>query len=369
MELVLNSEQEDLRATVRKFLQTESPMAKVRLAVDGDRDYDPALWRRLAGELGLAGLTVPEEYGGAGAGQVERSVVLEEMGRALLPAPYLSNVLAADTLLALDDEAAKTALLPAIAVGELLATVAVAEDSGRWEPTAITTTATADGAGWRLSGHKNLVLDGVGAGVLLVFANRPGGPGFFRVDGGADGLTVTPLVSYDPTRRFARIDFANTPAVALASSDPVAALAKVADLAALALAAESVGAMANALALAVDYAKVRVQFGRYIGSYQAVKHLCVDSYVDYELAYSVLRKAAWAADAAPEEFPLAAAHARVSVLPAAFRVAARTIQVHGGIGYTWEHDAHLYYKRTKANELLLGNGVAAHAVLADRLGI
>jgi acyl-CoA dehydrogenase len=369
MELVLTHEQEDLRATVRKFLRAESPMTKVRAVVDGERDHDPALWRRLAGELGLVGLTIPEKYDGVGATQVERSVVLEEMGRALLPAPYLSTALAVDTLLALDDEPARAELLPPIAAGELLATVAIAEDSSRWSTTGTRTIATPDPDGWRLTGSKNLVLDGATADVLIVLANSPEGPAFFRVAGIASGLTRTPLVSLDPTRRFARVDLNETPAIRLNATDPVAALERIADLAALGLAAESLGVLAATVEMAVDYAKVRVQFGRYIGSYQAVKHLCVDSYVDYELAVSVLRNAAWAADHDPAEFRLAAANARVSVLPAAFRAAARNIQVHGGIGYTWEHDAHLYYKRAKANELLLGNGVSARVALADRLGI
>jgi acyl-CoA dehydrogenase len=369
MELVLTPEQEDLRATVRKFLRAESPMTKVRTVVDGERDHDPALWRRLAGELGLVGLAIPEKYDGIGAGHVELSVVLEEMGRALLPAPYLSTVLAADTLLALDDESARAELLPAIAAGELLATVAIAEEATRWAATDTRTIATPDPDGWRLSGSKNLVIDGASADLLIVLANSPEGPAFFRVAGDAAGLTRTPLVGLDPTRRFARVDLNETRAVRLVATDPVAALEKITDLAALALAAESVGVLAETLRTAVEHAKVRVQFGRYIGSYQAVKHLCVDSYVDYELACSVLRDAAWAADHEPAEFPLAAAHVRVSVLPAAFRAAARNIQVHGGIGYTWEHEAHLCYKRAKSNELLLGNDISARVALADRLGI
>ena len=369
MELVLTAEQEDLRATVRKFLRAESPSSKVRAVVDGEADFDRALWRRLSGELGLVALTIPEKYDGVGAGQVERAVVLEEMGRALLPAPYLSTVLAADTLLALDDESARAQLLPAIAAGESLATVAIAEDASRWSATDTRTIATPDPDGWRLTGTKNLVLDGLSADLLIVLANSPEGPAFFCVTADATGLTRTPLVGLDPTRRFARVEFNETPGVHLAAADPVAVLERVTDLATLALVAESVGVLGETVTMAVDYAKVRVQFGRYIGSYQSVKNLCVDSYVDYELAYSVLRGAAWAADHDPAEFPLAVAHARVSVLPAAFQAAVRNVQVHGGIGYTWEHDAHLYYKRAKSNELLLGNGVSARLALADRLGI
>jgi acyl-CoA dehydrogenase len=213
-----------------------------------------------------------------------------------------------------------------------------------------------------LTGTKSVVLDGAGADVLLVYALAPDGPGVFRVDAAA---TRVPLVSLDPTKAFARVEFDGTPATRLSTSDAAAVLARVTDLASVALAAESAGVLAQALAMAVDYAKVRVQFGRYIGSYQAIKHLCADSYVDHELAVSVLRYAAWAADHAPDELAAAAAHARLTVLPAAFRVAARMIEVHGGVGFTWEHDAHLYYKRAKAAELLLGVTADAFARTLD----
>ncbi|WP_163508467.1 acyl-CoA dehydrogenase family protein [Fodinicola acaciae] len=364
MDLLLSQEQEDLRASVRKFFQDQVPMSRVRAVVDG-ADYDGDLWKRMTGELGLAGLAVPESYGGAGAGHVERSIVLEEMGRALLPSSFFSSaVLAADTLLALDDEDARAGLLPRIASGDLLATVAVAEKTARWDST-VDTKATESGDGWVLDGRKNLVIDGQTAAAIIVYADS----GFFLVDGDASGLTRTPLVSLDPTRRIARLDFAATPAKKLASADPAAVLAKIADLAAVALAAEQVGGLARTMEMTVDYAKIRVQFGRLIGSYQAVKHGCVDSYVDWELTSSVLRYAAWVADNQPDELPTAAALVRASVSPAYFQVAARTIQLHGGIGYTWEHDAHLYYKRAKSAEQLFGTVLDQRETLADRLGI
>jgi alkylation response protein AidB-like acyl-CoA dehydrogenase len=342
VQLVLNQEQQDLRASVRKFFQAQTPMTKVRAVVDGELDFDRDLWRRMAGELGLTALAIPEEFGGVGASQVERSVILEEMGRSLVPSPYLSSaVLAADLLLALDDADAKAEFLPAISSGEVLAV------SGRADVTV---------SSGKLDGQMGPVLDGATADIALVQADD----GVYLVD--LAEVTKTPLVSYDPTRRFARLAFSGTPARRLAG-DHVAAASVAGDLASVALAAESVGVLARAMEMAVEYAKVRVQFGRFIGSYQAVKHGCVNSYVDYELACSVVRHAAWAASHAPDELPLAAAHARAFVLPAAFRVAAKTIEVHGGIGYTWEHDAHLYYKRAKTNELLLGDLDS----LADRL--
>jgi acyl-CoA dehydrogenase len=369
VELVLTQEQEDLRAVVRRMLQARSPMSGVRAVVDGN-DYDPELWRQLV-ELGLAGLVIPETYGGAGAGHVERSVVLEEMGRALAPTPFLSSaVLAADTLLALDDEPARAELLPGIASGDIRATIAIAEADAPWPTVPAATTAHQDIArGWLLNGAKTLVVDGMTADPILVYAATEDGPGFFLVSGDATGLDRAPLATLDPTRRLARLGFSDTPARKLDTGDPVAVSSRIADLAAVALAAEQVGGLARAMELAVDYAKVRVQFGRFIGSYQAVKHGLVESYVDFELATSVVRNAAWVADHSPADLPEAATLAAAVTSPAFFRVAARTIQFHGGIGFTWEHDAHLYYKRAKSSELLFGDPHDRRARLADLLSI
>ncbi|GAB3699089.1 acyl-CoA dehydrogenase family protein [Nocardiopsis oceani] len=373
MQLVLEQEQEDLRAAVRAFLREAAPADALHAVADGDHGPVAELWRRTAEGLDLVGLTVPEDYGGSGAGHVERAVVLEELGRSLAPVPYLSSaVLAVDTLTGLADERARADLLPGIASGTLRAAVAVTED-GRWDTEGLRTRAVptadsaADGSGWTLTGRKETVLDGAGADVLLVFAHTPDGPGVFLVDSGAEGLTRTGLEPLDPTRAFARIGFDAAPARRLTTPDARAVLSRVRDLASVAVAAEALGVLARALETAVEYAKVRVQFGRYIGSYQAVKHLCVDSRVDMELSESTVRYAAWAADHAPDELPVAAAHARFSVPSAAFRTAARTIEVLGGVGFTWEHDAHLYYKRAKTLELLLGDPADAARVLADRL--
>jgi alkylation response protein AidB-like acyl-CoA dehydrogenase len=371
VQLVLTQEQDDLRTVLRKILRTHSPLSRVREVVDGKHDYDPELWRLLTGELGLSGLVIPERYGGAGAGHIERSVVLEELGRGLTPAPFLSSaVLATDTLLALDDEDARQEFLPGIARGELRATLAMAETDTPWPMLPTATTARKDAArGWLLTGAKTLVVDGLTAEQILVFGATEDGPGFFVVAAGATGLVRVPLTTLDPTRRLARLAFSGTPARKLESSDPIAAASQIADLAAVALAAEQSGGLAQALELAADYAKIRVQFGRFIGSYQAVKHALVDSYLDSELTISVVRAAAWAADHSPAELPEAAALAAAVTSPAFFRVAARTIQVHGGIGFTWEHDAHLYYKRAKSSELLFGDPHDRRSRLADLLSI
>jgi acyl-CoA dehydrogenase len=369
VKLVLEAEQEDLRAAVRKLLADRSSPTAVREVMASERGDDPGLWKSLA-DLGLLGLVVPEDLGGAGAGHVERAVVLEELGRALTPTPFLASaVLATDALLALDDDDARAELLPALAGGEKVAALAVAEGGGAWDRSGGAAAATDRDGGWRLDGTKTPVLAGAVADVVIVYARTSDGPGWFVVDGAADGLTRTALTTLDPTRPMARLTFAGTPARRLAAADPPAALDLVADLAAVALAAEQVGVMARALELTVSYAKVRVQFGRPIGSYQAVKHGLADVHSAWEHSLSVLRYAAWAADHDRAELPLAAALAQTYVGPACFDAGNAMVQYHGGIGYTWEHDAHLFYKRAKSAQLLLGPPSSHRARLADRLGV
>lgn len=365
MKLVLTDEQEELRATARRFFEERSPMSRVRELIDGDQGYDHDLWKQLAGQLGLTGLAIPERYGGSGFGYVELSVVLEEMGRALVPAPFLASaVLAATALLASDDEEARRELLPGIAGGDTIAALAVREAGGE-----DTVTATEDGSP-RLSGRSGLVLDGAHADVIVVAATTTSGErALFCVSGQADGLTRTALTSADPTRSLARLDFDATPARRLGCADATSALARVAGIAAVALSAEQVGGLLRCVEMTVDYAKIRMQFGRPIGSFQAVKHTAADMRMDAELAYSALRYASWAADESPDELPVAASLAKSSCSAAYARVTAQTIQLHGGIGYTWEHDAHLYYKRARSTQVLFGDPDRHRALLADRLGI
>lgn len=360
MQLVLSREQRELRSAVRKFLAEHAPPARVRELMGGD-GHDPELWRRLAGELGLTGLVVPEEHGGSGAGHVERAVVLEELGRALAPVPFLASaVLATDVLLALDDVEAQAELLPKLASGELIGAVA-------WDADPMPTATQRDGS-WVLNGRAPQVVSGDIADFVLVHANTGQGAAWFLVSG-SDGVARTPLRTLDPTRRIARLDFTAAPARMLSTKDPVAALGKARDLAAVALAAEQLGGMERALEMTVEYAKVRVQFGRAIGSYQSVKHGCADMYSAWEQAQSAVRYAAWVADHDSAQLPLAAAMVQVLVAPAYFQVAADTVQLHGGVGYTWEHDAHLYYKRAKTSELLLGTPEQKRARFADVLAI
>jgi alkylation response protein AidB-like acyl-CoA dehydrogenase len=363
VQLVPTAEQEDLRTAVRDLLADHAGPEGVRTAFASESGHDPDLWRRLGRDLGVLGLTVPDELGGAGAGHADRAVVAEELGRALVPSPFLgSAVLAVDLLSTLGE----MELLGELASGERIGAVAVAGapgPGGLLEPGG-----SVEAEGGRLSGHAGPVLDGAAADVLLVLAEDGDGPRFFRVDAGADGLRRTPLRSLDPTRRLAGIDLDGVPATAL-DGDATAALARVADLAAAALAAEQIGVMAHAVERTVAYAGEREQFGRPIGSYQAVKHGLADMYVATELATPCARAAAWAADHDPDGLPLAAAVARVQVGPAAFAVADGMVRYHGGVGYTWEHDAHLHYKRAKADELLFGSPTRHRARLAELIGV
>jgi alkylation response protein AidB-like acyl-CoA dehydrogenase len=298
-------------------------------------------------------------------------VVFEEMGRALFGGPYFSTVaLAANTLLQSGDAAAQQEYLPGIAAGELLATLALTEDNGRWDEAGITATARRDGDGWVLDGHKMFVLDGTVAQLVLVAARTDAGVSLFAVDGDAPGLTRMPLTTMDQTRKQARLELASVPGRLVGADGgggPV--LARVLDLAAVALAAEQVGGAQRCLEMSVEYAKVRVQFGRPIGSFQAIKHKCADMLLEVESAKSAAYYAGWAASELNEELPVVASLAKAYCSDAYFHTAAENIQIHGGIGFTWEHDAHLYFKRAKSSQLLLGDPTYHRELLAQRIGI
>ena len=371
MNFAFSEEQEELRRSVRRFLEDKSPETEVRRLMETTEGYDPAVWTQMAQQLGLQGLTIPEEYGGSGFSYVELIVVLEEMGRALLCAPYYATVgLAANALLASGDDAAKKEFLPGIASGETIATLAFTEDSGRWDEDGITLEATKTGDGWTLSGHKMFVFDGHTANLIIVAARSGGAVSLFAVDGSASGLTRTPLSTMDQTRKQARLEFTNTPARLIgAEGQGWAVLSKVLDLAAVALAAEQVGGAQKVLEMSVEYAKVRVQFGRPIGSFQAIKHKCADMLLEVESAKSAAYYAGWAAAEDNDELPVVASLAKAYCSDAYFHAAAENIQIHGGIGFTWEHPAHLYFKRAKSSELMLGDPSYHRELLAQRIGI
>ncbi|MFF3850783.1 acyl-CoA dehydrogenase family protein [Streptomyces sp. NPDC002328] len=373
MDLTFTEEQDELRKVVRSFLAKHSDEAEVRRLAADPRGHDPALWRRTAGELGLQSLAVPEEYGGSGFGYVDLGIVFEEAGRALLSGPYFATVaLAAEALLRCDDEQARHDLLPGIVSGDTVATLAFTEESGRWDESGIGLTAANTSAGWRLTGTKTYVPDGHLADLLLVAARTAAGISLFAVEAAdAQGLTLTPLPTLDQTRRQARSTFTDTPARLLGTEGaawPV--LERTLATASVLLAAEQVGGASAALDAAVEYAKIREQYGRPIGSFQGIKHKCADMLMEIESARSAAYAGLWALDAGDErEIGIAAALARTVCSEVFTRVAGANIQVHGGIGFTWEHPAHLYLKRAKSSEVLLGPPSYHRELLAARLGI
>ena len=369
----------ELRSSVRDFLAAKSGEQQVRAAIETERGYDEDLWRDMASQLGLAGLALPEKYGGDGFGFTELQVVLEELGRALTPSPFFASVvLAAGAILAAGDEAAAQAYLPGIASGQTTAALAVAESAGLWSFGQLAATARpagdGDGDGWRLAGTKQFVLHGATADLLIVAAQTGQGPGLFAVHPGHCGptLTRTALRTLDLTRPMAAIQFSDTPAVLIGAAGAAGpALDTVLDLAMTALAAEQAGAARACLEASAAYARERHQFGRPIGSFQAVKHKCADMLVKVELAQAAATEAARAAAGDPEAAPLpqAAAVAHAVCSESLMFVAAENIQVHGGIGFTWEHPAHLYFRRAKASQLMFGGPGFYFEHLLGRAGL
>jgi alkylation response protein AidB-like acyl-CoA dehydrogenase len=371
MNFAFSDEQEELRTAVRRFLAEKSPETEVRRLMETTEGYDPAVWSQMADQLGLQSLTIPEEFGGSGFSYVELIVVLEEMGAALLCAPFFSTVvLAANAVLTSGDDDAKKYLLPGIASGETIGTLALTEDNGRWDFGGIQCAAEPADDGWVLNGHKMFVLDGHVADLIVVAARTAKGVSLFGVKGDADGLTRTPLPTMDQTRKQARLEFSGTSAWLIGTDGAAeAGLAKTLDLAAVALAAEQVGGAQRVLDSSVEYAKTRIQFGRPIGSFQAIKHKCADMLLEVESAKSAAYYAAWAAAEDSDELPVVASLCKSYCSEAYFHAAAENIQIHGGIGFTWEHPAHLYFKRAKSSELLFGDPAYHRELLAQRIGI
>ncbi len=376
MILGVTAEQQELREAVRRFLADRCPLPRVRELMETTDGWDPEVWQ-LAAKLGLPGIAIAEEYGGAGSTFAEQAIVLEEMGAALYGGPYLASaVLAATAVAASGDHAACRDYLPGIASGELIGTLAITEDDGSWQPDGSTLAAAPDGDGWRLTGHKSYVLDGHTAGLILVVGRtaaqppRSDGLSLFAVGADADGLTRTVLPTMDQTRKLARLEFSSVPARLVGdngAAGPV--LERVLDVAAIALAAEQLGGAQRALDMAVGYAKVRHQFGRPIGSLQAIKHKCADLLLQVESLRSAVGYAAAAVAEDSTEVPTVAALVQGYASDAYFQVAAENIQIHGGIGFTWEHDAHLYFKRAKSSELFLGDASYHRERLASRIGL
>jgi alkylation response protein AidB-like acyl-CoA dehydrogenase len=337
----------------------------VREVMNTERGYDESVWQQMANELGLHGIAVPEQWGGAGAGMPELAVVFEEMGAALLCSPFFSTVaLAVQALLNSGDDAAVEEFVPGFVDGSSTATLVLNGTLDGWNPAAVTMTARHDGTGHRVSGDAPLVLDGHTADVIFVAANTDAGTSLFAVAADAEGLDREPLATLDRTRKVARLHLDDV-AARLIGLDGAAApgLARTSDRATIALAAEQLGAAQRCLDDAVGYAKERIQFGRAIGSFQAIKHRCADMLVLVEGARSAVFHASRTTDDA--ELAVAASVAKMACSEAFLQVALDNMRIHGGIGFTWEHDAHLYVRRAKASELAFGSPEHHAQRLAD----
>jgi alkylation response protein AidB-like acyl-CoA dehydrogenase len=372
MDFSFSEDQRELRAIVTAFLERHATSQQVRAAAEGD-GFAAEQWARLTGEMELTGLAVAPELGGAGASFVEVGIAVEELGRTLLPVPYLSTVTAAAVLSHVSGDDAAGPLLERIA-GGAAAAVGLGEAAGAWGRSR---PGDAPGPGGALyirgDGDEFLidgevaVVDGATAEILVLAARRGSEPVLVAVEASAPGCPVEPLATLDQTRRQAAVRLDGAPATLLATGPE--ALARARDLLAVGLAVESVGAGARCLDETVAYLKERVQFGRPIGSFQALKHRCADLATELEAARSTAYYATWAVDGAHEELPVVAPLAEAVAGAALLHVAAEAIQLHGGIGFTWEHDAHMYLKRAKANELLAGGYRGVRRLVAERAGI
>jgi len=365
MDFGFSQEQELLRATARKFLENECPSTFVRERMAEPAGVTDEFWAKLA-EQGWLGLVYPEEYGGAGLGFVDLTVLMEEMGRFVMPGPFFATtILGGLAILEAGSAVQKKAWLPRIATGEAKATVAWTEPTVRWDAAGVTTTARAADGGFVLSGTKLFVPDAHLADVLVVAARTSEGPraedgvSLFLVPRGVGGLEVKLLPTMDQTRKLCEVTLrdARVPGDALLGTrnGGWSALARVVDRATVALCAEMCGGAQRVLEMTTEYAKIRVAFGKPIGSYQGVKHRAADMLVDVENAKSLTYYAAWTMDENSTEAPLAASMAKAYASDAYRRVAGAGIQLHGGIGFTWEHDLHLYFKRAKASEFTFGD--------------
>jgi alkylation response protein AidB-like acyl-CoA dehydrogenase len=371
MATVFTEEQSDLRRMVREFCEENFQEADVRRLVDTDRGYDLAVWTRMAEELGLQGIAIPDEYGGSGAGQVELNVVIEELGRALAGTPFFASVvLGANLVLAAGDGEAKEELLTGIADGSMIATVAFLEPSARFDVDGISATAVEVDGEWHLSGTKINVLDGLAANVILVAARTRKGISLFRLNADAPGLTIEAQETLDLTRRQAKFILDAAPARLLGAEgcgwEPLAAMLRYASVA---LCAENAGGALRLVEQSAEYARTREQFGKVIGSYQAIKQKISDVLLDVELARAAAHQTARTADAGDSSLPAEAAMAHALTAEAYVKAAYENIQIHGGTGFTWEHTAHLYFRRAKSNELLFGTPSHHRELAAQHLGV
>ena len=357
MQFSFTSEQEEFRSILRRFFEDKSPTTAVRRLMETETGWDRAGWQDLNQQLGLTAIHIPEAYGGQGFSFVELGIVLEEMGRALVCAPYFaSTVLAATSIVNAGTESQKRELLPPIADGSCIATLAFTEPNGRWDASGVETTAVSEGGKFRLNGVKSFVLDGHTADLIVVLARGVAGLSFFTVRGDAPGLTRRALKVLDPTRKQALLTFQSVEADLMGEEGGAdAPFAKTMTQAAACLANEMVGGAERLRVSALDYANLRVQFGRNIASFQSMKHKQADMLIDVELAKSAAYAAASAAAEDDPDLPAIASLAKAAASEAYMQTAISTIQIHGGIGFTWDNDTHLWFKRAKSSEVFLGD--------------
>jgi alkylation response protein AidB-like acyl-CoA dehydrogenase len=361
MRFSFTTEQEEFRSILRRFMEGRSPTKEVRRLMESETGWERDAWTKMNQEIGLTAVAIPEAYGGQGFGCTELCIVLEEAGRTVLCAPLFASTMAAYAILDAGDEAQRKALLPGIASGETIATVAFSEEHGNWDAAGVRMTAAPSGGGYKLDGTKSFVLDGHTADLIVVLARTPGTTGeqglsLFTVRGDAPGLQRRLLKSMDPTRKLAKLTFKSVDAAPLGTIGSAAApFAKTLTRAAVCLANEMVGVAEKLRETALDYSKMRMQFGRPIASFQSMKHKQADMLVDVELAKAAAYYAAAAVDENDNDLPALASLAKAGASEAALQTAIHCIQVHGGIGFTWDNDSHLWFKRAKSSEVMLGD--------------
>lgn len=365
MNFDFSDDQKMLKETAGGFLAEHSPLALCRAVLEGDESYSAELWKRAA-ELGWQATTIPEQYGGAGFGHLELAVMAEELGTALAPIPFASSVyLATEALLIAGSDEQKQRYLPRLASGEAIGCFALAERAGQNDAAGVATRFAGDA----VTGKKTPVLDGDIADFAVVVAAGDSGPVLAIVELDGTGVARTRLESIDPSRSFATIEFADAAAERLGDAGGGAALVdRLLNRAAVLVAFEQVGGATRALEITKSYVLERYAFGRPIGSFQAVKHTLADRYCDIELARSNAYYAAWALEHDNDELPVAAALARVAACHAYDQTTTDMIQLHGGVGFTWEFDCHLFYRRAKLLSAALGSARAWKHKLIDRIG-
>ena len=363
-----DEDQEELRGTVRRFLGQHAAEPDIRRLMATDDGDDPKLWELMCTQLGLPAIAIPESYGGAGFTFIELGLVVEELGRALACSPFFSTTVLAGRLLLSLGGGLAGAYLADIAAGAIRATVALTEENGSWSPGQVTMRADGTAADCRLTGVKAHVPDGATADLILVVTRADDGLGVFAVNAAEPGLTRTPVPALDLTRKRARLTFEAVPGRRL-GGDATAAVATMLRQAAVALAAEQAGGAQRVLEMAVEYAKVREQFGRPIGSFQAIKHQCALMLAEVQSMKSAAYYGLWCVSSGSPDLPGVASAAKVFCSDAYVHVTGENIQIHGGIGFTWEHPAHLYFKRAQGSKFFLGSPDHHRQILAGLYGL